>query len=674
MPGSRCHYVPLEPQIREIRLLTLLPDTPDQIIPRCYLSSHSLDDPPAYNALSYVWGDAATSQAPENVVELDGHNFPVTANLFSALRHLRPPPTGQPLTLWVDAVCINQDDLDERSQQVSMMRDIYASAKRVLIWLGEDDDSSDGAFEAIQETATISAAIGSNRSPEGDAGGESDRGDDEKKNKELRQHLMHTCSSFFFGLAESRPWFSRVWILQELAMAQQDPLVVCGWRSVPWSVLVGTWKGIAREVFTEMGMVRFPDRRRDSSSSSSRDLKNLEPNDHSEAEHEEEPEILSKLKIDVLDDLLQERRSNGGASLKKLLLISRSSKATDPRDRIYALLGLLAPRETAGLSSIPIHVDYRKPTWEVYSDAMSHIFSRGQGPYFLSSMFLPGERAAAPRLPWSTPTSPDAQSQPCYLPSWVLDFSRQTADTTTQPSGIAFHPPAYKSASGAGAECMNGWRQSDKRTLKVEGLVVDVIDEVIPMGESLAETIRLLPRLESVAQSARQRRPCFQDMMNVDAAAAALIDQFKSKEPLWRTLVCNKSFLSGYDEAPASYKDMYLKLLHDGKGASSSDDVASGGSEYERSLEQTVGQRVFLTTKSGFVGTCVPDGRAGDIIAIWFGSPVPFVLRAAGVLGAPERRIYSLVGAAYVGGIMDGEMVDQLFCEDLIDSTTFYVQ
>ncbi|KAK4170056.1 HET-domain-containing protein [Cladorrhinum sp. PSN259] len=631
-------YIQLKPQRREIRLLTLLPDTPDQI-PRCQLSIQTLDDVPAYNALSYVWGQPASSQAPENVIELNGHRFAVTANLLSALRHLRPPPTAQPVTLWVDAVCINQADLDERSQQVTMMREIYASAERVFIWLGEDDDSSVGVFEMIQEVATISESDGS--------------GNDEKK--ERRLHLMRKCSDFFFGLANSRPWFSRVWILQELAMAQQDPLVVCGWRSVSWSVLMSVWKAIAREVFSEIGMVRFLDRPGDSNSA-----------------QQDEPTVLGNIKIDVFDDLLQARRSHGGASLRELLLFSRTSQATDPRDRIYALLGLLAPPETAEPSSIPIPVDYRKPTWEVYSDAMSHIFSRGQGPYFLSSMFLHGGQAIAPCVPWATPTSLESDSLPSYLPSWVPDFTRQTAETTTKPAGVAFHPPAHNSASGAGTECLNGYRLLDKRVLKVEGLIVDTVHEVISMGDSLAQSIQLFPRLESVTQTARHRQPCFQ---NLKTNVNALIDQFKSKEPLWRTLICNKHYLSGYEEAPASYEDMYLKLLRDGKAGS--DDVTGDRNEYERSLEKHVGRRVFLTTKSGFVGTCVPDGRAGDVIAIWFGSPVPFVLRATSDnIGttSSDGQTYSLVGAAYVAGIMDGEMVDELYCEDLMDSTTFYVQ
>jgi hypothetical protein len=87
-----------------------------------------------YEALSYVWGErdfSATLRLQDGVKMMK-----ITPNLAEALRRLRH--TDQPRTLWVDQICMNQNDDQEKAQQVSMMARIYESAKQVLVWLGEE--------------------------------------------------------------------------------------------------------------------------------------------------------------------------------------------------------------------------------------------------------------------------------------------------------------------------------------------------------------------------------------------------------------------------------------------------------------------------------------------------------------------------------------------------------
>ncbi|KAI0834310.1 HET-domain-containing protein [Hypoxylon sp. FL0890] len=644
MSSKAFEYSPLNPHLREIRVLTLLPGAFEEPL-RVSVGTLSLNSSAAYNALSYVWGDATSAGHAGNIININEYDFPVTANLRAALQYLRPPAGADSLTLWVDAVCINQADLDERTQQVSMMRDIYASATKVIIWLGEADDESDPVFDTLPVLAARS------HHPK-----------DEQDEKLL--DAVRLCSGFFSGLIDRRPWFSRVWVIQELAMAKQDPLIVCGHKSVTWSTLMKAVEFVSRKFFTEIGMVRRKPRDNDSQGDGSVG----EPSDPSEM-REEDIEILGKWKVDVLDDLYKSMKLQGGESLRKLLLISRTSDATDPRDRIYALLGLLKPDASAsGTSEDSIAVDYRKPTADVYADAMAHIFDQGEGPYFLSGVFLPGVSASAPHIPSLPPTT----SQP-HLPSWVPDFSRQVAGKATQPNGIGFHPPAGISASGPGAGCHNGRRLEDKRTLQVEGLFVDTIEEVVFLGASLESYLDQLAHIESLAETSAQR-PC-----QLEPAIRPHMEQFKRKEPLWRVLISNKHLMSGYDPAPASYEAMYLSLRDTSAQGDDCESQTSydGQNEYMQCLESNVGAQSFFTTTSGFVGTCVPDSRRGDIIAILFASPVPFVLRprpdTIQVAGA-ERPTHSLVGASYVSGIMSGEMVDELYCEDLMDSTTFFIR
>ncbi|KAI1453301.1 HET-domain-containing protein [Annulohypoxylon moriforme] len=640
MSPERFEYTALDPSHREIRVLTVLPGEPEEPL-RATVGTRSLDSNPLYNALSYVWGDAASASIPGNTINIDGDDFPVTTNLLVALRHLRSVlGTDNPITLWVDAVCINQADLDERREQVSMMRDIYASAEQVIIWLGEEDYESDAVFDAIPAVAAQS----------------------HNEQNERILDAARLCSRFFIGLQDRRPWFSRVWIIQELAMAKKDPLVVCGRKSVTWSTFMKASEFVSRKMFTEIGMVKRKMPGND-------DQSKLGEEGLMENIGEEDIEILGKSKIDVLHDLYKAMKSRGGYNLWKLLVISRTSEATDPRDRIYALLGLLKidspdPRNSDNW----IEVDYRKLTAKVYTDAMAHIFAQGDGPYFLSGMFLPGISAAAPDTPNLPPTIP----QPLLL-SWVLDFSKQVSTKATQSAGILFHPPAGVGASGAGANCNNGKRLDDKRTLKVEGLFVDTIEDVMALGPSLETHLNQLAHIESLVETARQRS------CTLELPIRPYMELFKNKEPVWKVLVSNKRFNSGYDPAPISYEAMHQCLLDSlAEGEDWTTKPIDGQeNEYIECLKSNVGRKSFFTTTSGFVGTCVPDSRKGDTIAILFGSPVPFVLRSRPETiqsDNTERPTYSLIGASYVSGIMSGEMVDELYCEDIMDSTTFFIR
>ena len=154
------HYKPLtyhDGDCMDFRLLTLKPGKKHESL--CVTLWHaSLDQPPPYEALSYVWGNPFVEEgdsAEANkfkrslVIPLNDCLFPVGENLYSALQHLRNEI--KPRTLWVDAICINQDDLFERGRQVRIMSQIYAKSSSVLAWLGVADEDSDITMRAIED-------------------------------------------------------------------------------------------------------------------------------------------------------------------------------------------------------------------------------------------------------------------------------------------------------------------------------------------------------------------------------------------------------------------------------------------------------------------------------------------------------------------------------------------
>ncbi|KAF2188540.1 heterokaryon incompatibility, partial [Zopfia rhizophila CBS 207.26] len=188
----------------------------------CSLFTVDLENsPPSYNALSYTWGDPRTPLFqgifPEQAnrkfpLIIDGRVLYVTQNLFHALERIRnidrnrPRPNGVTLHqyIWIDAVCINQSDVAERSSQVAMMDRIYKSAHTVVCWLGKDDRYTATALQLMHRLAYIPpeeypryASLGLNHS---------------NASKQEWEALV----AFF-----RRPYFRRAWIVQEVMLAQR---------------------------------------------------------------------------------------------------------------------------------------------------------------------------------------------------------------------------------------------------------------------------------------------------------------------------------------------------------------------------------------------------------------------------------------------------------------------
>ncbi|KAK6826671.1 hypothetical protein RU639_004778 [Aspergillus parasiticus] len=198
---SQYKYTLLTPRPETIRMLRLLPSEDNTAQIQCQLVDYTLPTPGTedhpYEALSYVWGSENTPQS----ILIDGQTLSVTENLYTALLYLRKRQLER--LLWIDAICINQRDEDEKAQQIQFMPMIYGQATQVIVWLGETADQSDKALETIRLTA--------------------DDEPSEDKPTDIQQELNHTA---IVRLLE-RPWFRRIWVLQEV-YAAQDILVLCG--------------------------------------------------------------------------------------------------------------------------------------------------------------------------------------------------------------------------------------------------------------------------------------------------------------------------------------------------------------------------------------------------------------------------------------------------------------
>ncbi|EXA30773.1 hypothetical protein FOVG_17873 [Fusarium oxysporum f. sp. pisi HDV247] len=175
-----------------IRLLRLLPHQDEHAPIQCQLFDCALADSGStrpYEALSYVWG----SENKPRSIFIDGCDLPVGENLYVALSHLRDRSIER--TIWIDAICINQQDPKDKGHQVQSMAKIYAKASRVIVWLGEATPDNDQALEEIRIAA-------------------------EQPTK------PSTKEGTILKLLEG-PWFQRIWVLQEVAAARHV-LIKCG--------------------------------------------------------------------------------------------------------------------------------------------------------------------------------------------------------------------------------------------------------------------------------------------------------------------------------------------------------------------------------------------------------------------------------------------------------------
>ncbi|TVY64273.1 Heterokaryon incompatibility protein 6 OR allele [Lachnellula suecica] len=273
---------------------------------RCSVAPHSLNWNPPYEALSYSWGDLSDVCA----VPIDFNGFPkyISTNLEAALRVLRHQ--DKPRQLWIDALCINQNDDAEKSKQVAMMGAIFAQAQNVIIWLGPESADSNLAMSTISGLKSSSDF------------------------ENVTEPAWDAIENLF-----SRPWFSRIWVLQEFKRAK-NPLFHCGQASFNFDksgeLLAGFWdaeqtRPMHTRLLGELGKVVS----------------------------------MASTRVELpLDSSLDTQQA--AANLVRMLRIHGGCKATVPHDKIYGLQGLSDAFSFPG--SNPPTVSYDKNVLDVYTD------------------------------------------------------------------------------------------------------------------------------------------------------------------------------------------------------------------------------------------------------------------------------------------------------------------
>lgn len=244
-------YRPLEGS--EIRLLRVAAGEWDDQL-SCTLHYEPLNKEVEYVALSYTWGDP-TNQV---CILVDGQPHCVTRSLFTALRRFRQLCAEErsfsngdgdftfhfyregSMYIWADALCINQKDNIEKMTEIPRMREVYTYCTRVCVWLGENDDDDDNgddarngdSSEAAVSLEEIAQWLGSSMFGEDiprdifDTKAE----DKTKMQQQVRDHFGTRTDAFLDKWCKlaSRPWFGRVWVIQEVALPEEEPILIAG--------------------------------------------------------------------------------------------------------------------------------------------------------------------------------------------------------------------------------------------------------------------------------------------------------------------------------------------------------------------------------------------------------------------------------------------------------------
>lgn len=400
--GSR-HQLPIEVSLREF----------------------PIDEAPNFGAISYTWATEDGITALSQELLCGGAFIKITQNCEAALKRLRRPKEDQ--VLWVDAVCIDQSNVAERSLQIGLMRQIYsqASSSWVALWVGEpslavDEESglplSDLGMDYIHDFAIeIAERKNSGQDP----------GEGPLYQEFIKDRRAFQCSNSEVltprvrGLWDvlHRSWWGRLWVVQEVALSKQ-PTLICGGKAEPFhnikiviEALIRPQQGVEVMEYNSLFIASTFH--------------------HFHVRHMIETGGMSKI-------------SPPGVKALRILNATRNTKASDPRDKIYGILGFFGAPETDPENIFPTP-DYKKTAAELYADVSRAIISNTGNLDALSSCYG-FFQASVPELP-----------------SWVAAWN----DTPVQ----YFDEEVF---SAAGASSVVYEDSGDKLLLRIKGRKADV--------------------------------------------------------------------------------------------------------------------------------------------------------------------------------------------------------
>ena len=557
-------YEPLSQETLEIRILWLLPGSGtspiEVMLEHVPLESASQIN---YEAISYAWG---SPKKPKTInVENKSSNvistLRIRRNLYMALEQLRQKSKRR--ALWADAICINQDDLEERGRQVERMADIYKTARQVVVWLGQIDDAALIAIRLFNKIAeNVDWEPGSQRIVCRHSAEE-----DHWSNMEIAlpfdDNVWTAMKSF-----TSRPWFSRLWVWQEIV---QDKVVfMCGnyhLSKISMDLAVST---VSRKT----------------------------------------GEYSNPYVFNQCVDIAKILYLSTPRTLQSYIYLTEQAQCSDPRDRIYALRGLVSPSDCIR----DLAPDYTKPPLALYRDVVLKYLNSAGDLDLLSKCEIEGHL-------YSSDTS--------SIPTWIPDFSHPVPTRWIYGARSCWMSTAHAAVSSHGEK------------LRTKGIV---FAEVASTEPTTIDT----ENEWTVATALAIQRLCTPRIQGTYMNGQTM------SEVLCRTLTTNLMADVWATQPNPGAPDFveakrYLELICDDHQNATQLSSSHQQNMFTSEVYADLRNRTFFAATKGYIGLAPESTRPGDETCIILGCQTPLVLRSDG-LGC--RKI---IGQCYVHGIMEGE-------------------
>ncbi|KAI1428982.1 heterokaryon incompatibility protein-domain-containing protein [Xylaria sp. FL1777] len=615
-----------------------------------------------YEPLSYVWGDPTRTHS----FACDGKTIGLTLNLYHALKQLRRADSDR--RIWVDQICINQDDFTERGKQVQFMNVIYKCANHVLVWLGTDEgDVAEMAFGRVQELAeTFTHTAKHEQFVAGHTG----------DNLKLRSNKDWVAIQHLTGL----PWFERAWIVQEIGTTSPATLL-WGTHSIDWNTLYRVCDRLT--VFHHL-----------------RRHFNID---------------TAKVKFVFQRFVAPDRTTRHANRLSFIYELHRARhlRATDARDRVFAFLGHYSVTEGENEELRRLEANYDPKTWpvnRVYSHAAACAL-RGGGAE--DGLIVLGSVQHL-SLPSTYPEWDEARQRKDYIPSWVPDWRTYTSHILSEPAS-----PHRASGSFSNQDLKI---KAGETILKIRGVYIDIITKASkplepkafhrrgggkePQVDTLwkevgdhdgssralfsldypypsdngigrAAVLAYMQTLSNGGAATALRRRDAHSRRNDSDAKADWYRGISDEEWLGQAAAYLIRAGGKEEEEGRAVGRMQPELRAIGTRAIAEAAVSANGNssgrrghespdeEWSRSANGATSNRVFARTETGYYVLGPKVLAKGDIVCVLWGGRMAFCLRPLEMDG---RKVHLLVGECYIHGFMRGEVVD------MVDKGTLEVQ
>ncbi|RGP60616.1 hypothetical protein FSPOR_10583 [Fusarium sporotrichioides] len=648
--SNTSHYTrALDLARQEIRLLHVQPGAFDDPI-NAYFSIASLGDETQnvdFHALSYCWGDLSEPDeiflSPNQTDTQNETSFSIGKSAAQAIRRLRV--TNETLVIWIDAVCINQDDLEERAQQVTLMTQIYSLASIVHIWLGEDNRGIEACLKLIRDICNYNSemcqggeactCVGTKHpTPLADI---KSFGEDRKREghrisfkgmfEVFEIHLKtwsreiidmagwygNTQLSFLMSTLYENPWFSRVWVIQE-ALSARVPLVHCSAEQVPWEEVV--------EVSNWLGHPAY-----------------AAQNPHNASQQISMAAIWKKLKpkgrtMEVPTTPIEAQETNQLSSILEVFLSGLDLKATDPRDKFFALLTFADETHDASQLDDLIRPNYDKSKERVFADFTRWWIREHNSVAILSSIHC------QPTRTWVKTVGPSVENLGISQPTWSVDHTGSSRWTQANLNAC------FKfEAAGDTKPDLELLKTNDPLTLQLSGLRVTDIKKI-----SCAPIEYMYPYQGSF-DNKQEICQVFHQILDPCGMTPFWTRRNNAGDILQKTIQeCNQKYIDHMNSHWAYANRPPLKVLKPNAKAELE--------YYDTKKLPTCIEPCFFITTSGLFGLCPWGSKEEDAVVLFDGGNVPYLLRPVKKEGDELR--YELVGECFVQGIMHGEILDAL--------------